>query len=74
MDSEVVRELIQYDLKEKTLLSELKAVLQGGEKREKILTDYKVLKDKLGQAGASERIAMEMFEELRGRIGEGAKK
>ena len=74
MDSEVVRELIQYDLKEKTVLSELKAVLQGGEKREKILTDYKVLKDKLGPAGASERIAMEMFEELRGRIGEGAKK
>ena len=74
MDSEVVRELIQYDLKEKTLLSELKAVLQGGEKREIILTNYKVLKDKLGPAGASERIAMEMVEELRGRIGDGEKK
>lgn len=74
MDSEVVRELIQYDLKEKTVLSELKAVLQGGEKREKILSDYKILKDKLGPAGASGRIAREMVEELRGRIGEGEKK
>jgi len=74
MNSEVVRELIQYDLKETTLLSELKAVLEGGEKREKILSDYKILKDILGPAGASGRIAREMVEELRGRIGDGEKK
>jgi lipid-A-disaccharide synthase len=65
MDSEVVRELIQYDLKENIVLKELKAILPGGEKREKILSDYKILKDKLGPAGASGRIAMEMVKDAR---------
>ena len=40
MESEVIRELIQYDLNEKNLLSELKAILPGGDKRDKILSDY----------------------------------
>jgi lipid-A-disaccharide synthase len=65
MDSEVVKELVQYKLNEKSLLTELKAVLPGGSKREKILDDYDVLKDKLGAAGASGRIAREMVAELR---------
>ena len=64
MDCEVVRELIQYDIKEQTLLTELKAILPGGEKREAVLSDYKVLKEKLGPAGASVRIAAKMVEEL----------
>jgi len=65
MDTEVVKELVQYDLKEKTLLTELKAILPGGAKREKILSDYEVLKNKLGSAGASGRIAREMVRELK---------
>jgi lipid-A-disaccharide synthase len=65
MDSEVVKELVQYDLTENSLLKELKAILPGGEKREKLLSDYKVLKSKLGSAGASGRIAREMVRELR---------
>jgi lipid-A-disaccharide synthase len=65
MDSEVVKELVQYDLTENSLLKELKAILPGGEKREKLLSDYKVLKSKLGSAGASGRIASEMVRELR---------
>ena len=69
MDSEVVKELVQYDLKETTLISELKAILPGGIKRDKILSDYETLKDKLGPAGASGRIAGEMVEELKGRRG-----
>jgi len=64
MESEIVKELIQYDLKEKNLLSELKAILPGGEKREKILSDYEVLKNKLGPEGASGRIAREMVKEM----------
>jgi lipid-A-disaccharide synthase len=63
MASEVVRELIQYDLKEKTVLTELKAILPGGERRERILSDYKILKDRLGPAGASGRIAREMVKD-----------
>ena len=64
MNSEVIKELVQYDLKEKRLLSELKAVLPGGAKREKILSEYLVLKEILGPAGASERIAADMVSEL----------
>ena len=64
MDSEVIKELVQYDLKEKRLLKELKAILSGGDKREQILADYEVLKAKLGPAGASMRIAREMVKEL----------
>ena len=65
MDHEVVKELVQYDLKEETLLTELKAILPGGAKRQKILSDYEVLKNTLGPAGASGRIAREMVRELK---------
>jgi lipid-A-disaccharide synthase len=67
---EAVKELVQYDLTEKALLSELRAILPGGAKREKILSDYDALKDKLGTSGASGRIAREMVKELSGRVGE----
>jgi len=70
MNSEVIRELVQYDLKENILLKELNAILPGGIKREKILSDYEILKEKLGPAGASERIAREMVEDMKGRKGE----
>jgi lipid-A-disaccharide synthase len=64
MDKEVVKELIQYDLTKEKILKELKGILQGGDKREKLLADYEELKKKLGPAGASGRIAMEMVKEL----------
>jgi lipid-A-disaccharide synthase len=64
MESEVIKELVQYDLKEDNLLTELKAILPGGSKRDKILSDYAVLKEKLGPSGASSRVAREMVGEL----------
>jgi lipid-A-disaccharide synthase len=67
MGFEVIKELVQYDLKKKAIVSELKDILPGGVKRERILSDYEVLKDKLGPAGASVRIARLMVEELKGR-------
>ena len=67
MGFEVIKELVQYDLTKDKIISELKDILPGGAKREKILSDYEVLKDKLGPAGASDRIARVMVEELRGR-------
>lgn len=66
MDSEIIRELVQYDLKEKNLTRELKAILPGGDKREKIMADYEALKERLGPAGASQRIADEMVREMTG--------
>jgi len=74
MGSEVVKELVQYDLTEKALLKELKAILPGGVKREKLLSDYEELKIKLGSAGASGRIAREMVRELKKCRGEEEKK
>jgi lipid-A-disaccharide synthase len=65
LSSEVVRELIQYKLKEDVIVNELRAILPGGEKREKILADYGVLKKMLGPSGASGRIARQMVEKLK---------
>ena len=62
MDSEVVKELVQYDLTEKALIEELKAILPGGTKREKLLLDYEVAEEETGSSGASGRIAREMVE------------
>lgn len=61
---ESVKELIQYSLKEKQLVAELKAVLPGGLKREKILLDYEKVKEILGPAGASTRVAADMVKTL----------
>lgn len=65
MNSEVVKELVQYDIKEQALLNELNAILPGGAKQAKILSAYKDLRKKLGPAGASGRIAGKMVKELR---------
>ena len=65
MNSEVVKELVQYDLTEKNIVKELTAVLPGGERRELMLANYDELKRILGPAGASSRIAAEMVRELR---------
>ena len=65
MNREVVKEILGYDVNEKNILRELKAILPGGEKRDKMIADYKLLGEKLGPAGASARIAGDMFAEMR---------
>ncbi|MBA4321657.1 MAG: lipid-A-disaccharide synthase [Odoribacter sp.] len=65
MESEVIKELIQYDLTEKKLLIELKHIVQGGAEREMMLKHYDSLKKKLGTAGASARIASDMVNSLK---------
>lgn len=51
MDTEVVRrELLQYDLTEKSVLKELKAILRAVTKRKDIIKNIEVLKKKLGPA------------------------
>ena len=52
MDREVVKELIQNDLNTKNLVAELHKILTG-EKREQVLNDYTLLREKLGGKGAS---------------------
>jgi lipid-A-disaccharide synthase len=66
-DSEVVRELLMYDVNVKNILKELRSILPGGEKREEILRGYMAVKEELGPAGASGRIAGDMVKVLMGR-------
>lgn len=55
MDKPVVKELIQDDLNTQNLVQELKLVLK--EHRAQILSEYKILKEKLGGSGASQNAA-----------------
>lgn len=57
MDREVVKELIQKECNPKTIRTELNQLIKGGTKREKMLEDYKKLKEILGSGGASKKIA-----------------
>jgi lipid-A-disaccharide synthase len=63
--SEVVKELLGYSLNRNNLVKELSLIIKGGQKREKMLSDYKILMEKLGPAGASRRIAKAMVNALR---------
>jgi lipid-A-disaccharide synthase len=65
MDSDVVREILGYKLNRKNLARELKSLLIGGDKREKMLSDYILLKQKLGPSGASARVAADMVNVLK---------
>lgn len=56
MDAEIVTELIQKDLNTKRLVSELSDILEG-ERRNKMLDDFKKLREKLGGEGASDTAA-----------------
>ena len=57
MDKEVVKELIQSDLREENLVKELDSSLHNGKLQRQLLEDYEELKDRLGNAGASEKAA-----------------
>lgn len=64
MDREVVKELIQADFNPKQLSEELKAILPGGSKREKLMQEMELLRQKLGGSGASEVTASLMLKNL----------
>ncbi|MCC8063347.1 MAG: lipid-A-disaccharide synthase [Rikenellaceae bacterium] len=60
MDREVVRELIQEDFTPEIAAEELRSVLPGGAKHDRIIQDFKELRIAMGEPGASERVAREM--------------
>ena len=66
MEKEVVRELIQDELNEKQLVSELKGILKNGDKRKTQLDNYAILHERVGGSGASERTGGLMVRYLRG--------
>lgn len=65
LDREAVRELIQSDADTTAAERELRAVLTGGEGRERMLRDFEELRTVIGGPGASRRFARRMVQELR---------
>lgn len=65
MDREIVKELIQADLNEKNIVSELNAILPGGWKREIMLENYSALRKMLAGKDASARIASDMYHSVK---------
>ncbi|MBS4013371.1 MAG: lipid-A-disaccharide synthase [Bacteroidetes bacterium] len=57
MDKHVVKELIQNDFNNKNLTTELSELLNNKEYRNTIIDEYKILKQKLGGIGASQKAA-----------------
>jgi lipid-A-disaccharide synthase len=57
LDKEVVRELIQQEVNTANLKQELSYIIAGGKKRQEILDQYALLREKLGHSGASELVA-----------------
>lgn len=64
MDREVVKELLQGDLTEANIVSELDKILKNPKIRKKQLSDYEVLREKLGREGASVRVAGSIMADL----------
>lgn len=65
LERESVRELLQFQMNMKNATAELTAILPGGSKRDNMLADYAELREKMGTAGASQRVGACMVEELR---------
>ena len=63
---EAVREIIQSSLDATEAATELRAILEGGPKRERMLADFDELRAVIGEAGASRRFARRMVGELLG--------
>ena len=61
---ESVAELIQSDLSVERAEQELRAIVAGGAKREKMLADFDCLRTVIGGPGASDRFAARMVKEL----------
>ena len=61
---EAVAEIIQSDLSIERAERELRAIVPGGAKREKMLADFDELRTVIGGPGASERFAKRMYDAL----------
>jgi lipid-A-disaccharide synthase len=64
MDKEVVKELIQHECNSQAIQQELNQLIKGGGKREKVLSEYKLLKEKLGSGGASKKVAQSLLKTI----------
>ena len=62
---EAVTEIVCAKVDQEAAERELRAILPGGEKREKMLDDFAELRSIIGGAGASDRFAEAMVKELK---------
>lgn len=58
LDRDVVMEFIQNECTTDNLENELNRIVVGGDKRQKMLSDYSEIKQLLGKGGASEKVAL----------------
>ena len=65
MNREVVRELVCAKLNIEEATEELRSILNGGTKREKMLADFAELSAIIGDSGASERFAKDIVNSLK---------
>ncbi len=65
LDRECVKEILQSSLNPALGTDALKSILNGGERRQKMLNDYQELATLIGGSGASERFAEKMVELLK---------
>ena len=65
MNREVVRELVCAKLDIAEAAAELRSILKGGDKREKMLADFAELSALIGSNGASQRFATEIVKTLK---------
>ena len=64
MDKGLFKELIQHDCTPQKISQELDNLLDNCVYREKMMADYRNVRDVLGGKGASEKVAGAMIEEL----------
>ena len=64
----VVPELIQFKLNEKNLRIHFERLVYNDEYRSTMREEYQILKDKLGNAGASERTAKLIYQFLQSQV------
>ncbi len=65
LDREAVREIIQTSLDPTVVAESLRRIVVGGEDRERVLSDYRELKQIIGERYASRRFARRMVELLK---------
>ena len=65
MNREVVRELVCDKLDIKDAAAELRSILNGGAKRQRMLADFDTLSTLIGSAGASDRFAEDIVKTLK---------
>ena len=65
LNREAVKELVRADLPIELSARELQAILPGGSDRERMLRDFDELRTMMGEAGASERFALDIVNSLK---------